>query len=87
MWQFPEQVMNFLEVISKLVVRTRQALPELGEVIGGQGLPVAYRLDPANWLAVALHDERLTAILDPVQISRLLFQKSYANMQPGGCLL
>jgi len=59
--------MNFLEVISKLVVRTWQALPEPGEVIGGHGLPAAYRLDAAHWLAVALHDERLTAILDPVQ--------------------
>jgi hypothetical protein len=48
---------DFLEVISELVVGTRQALPKISEVIGSHGLPAANRLDPAHWLSVALHDE------------------------------
>jgi hypothetical protein len=48
---------DFLEVISELVVGTRQALPEICEVISRDGLPAPDRLDPAHWLVVALHDE------------------------------
>jgi hypothetical protein len=34
-WQFAEQVVDSLKVVSKPVVRPRQALPELAEVVGG----------------------------------------------------
>ena len=65
--QIAKYIVDFLEVICKLAVGTRQALPEFSEVVSRDGLPATHRLDPAHGFAIPLHDEGLAAILDPIQ--------------------